>query len=124
LIYRINDLSSNKSFVYATDTEHAPGKLDERLIQLGQSADLLVYDGMYTPDEYETRHKGWGHSTWEQGLAIAAKAKVKQYVVFHHDPSHDDDFLDELKSTVIHAAKTIAPNLMCNLAREGLSIDL
>lgn len=124
LIYRIHDLKTQKACVYATDTEHQPGKIDERLVELGRSADLLVYDGMYTPEEYEARHKGWGHSTWDQGLSIAAKAQVKHYMVFHHDPSHDDGFLDGLKSDLVKAAQTLAPNLQCDLAREGLSVEL
>jgi phosphoribosyl 1,2-cyclic phosphodiesterase len=124
LIYRLQDLASGHSLVYATDTEHTPGKIDERLVQLGKASDLLVYDGMYTPEEYEARHRGWGHSTWEQGLLIAARAQIKQYVVFHHDPSHDDAFLDRLKATVILAAEKSAPGVECDLAREGLTLDL
>jgi phosphoribosyl 1,2-cyclic phosphodiesterase len=124
LIYRLDDLRSGKSIVYATDTEHTTGRIDERITSLAQGADVLIYDGMYTPDEYEKQHRGWGHSTWREGLAIALKAQVKQYVVFHHDPSHDDAFLDALKSEVVQAASQAGPSLTVDLAREGLSIDL
>ena len=53
----------------------------------------MIYDATYTDDEYPT-YRGWGHSTWQEGLKLAKAAGVKQYVVFHHDPSHDDAFMD------------------------------
>jgi phosphoribosyl 1,2-cyclic phosphodiesterase len=39
---------------------------------------------------------GWGHSTWQEGAWHPDAAKVKQLVLFHHDPSHDDDFMDKV----------------------------
>ena len=42
-----------------------------------KGADLLIYDGMYTPEEYETKYKGWGHSTWEKGFEVAKYAGSK-----------------------------------------------
>ncbi len=124
LVYRLEDPVSGRSMVYATDTEHYSHGLDQAITTLAQGADLLIYDGMYTPEEYESKHKGWGHSTWEQGLAIARAAKVKQYMVFHHDPSHDDAFLDSLLATVKGEADKTAPGIQVGLAREGLSLDL
>ncbi len=124
LCYRLENLRTHHSLVYATDTEHVPGRLDERLAELGKDADMLIYDGMYTPDEYEKSHQGWGHSTWEQGLAIAIKAGIRKYVVFHHDPSHDDAFLDDIETTVMGAARASSVPVEAIMAREGLSIDL
>jgi phosphoribosyl 1,2-cyclic phosphodiesterase len=123
LIYRLNDVKTGSSLVYATDTEHYPGRLDTGLVALAKNADLLIYDGMYTPEEYAQTHQGWGHSTWEQGLEIAKVAAVKTYVVFHHDPSHDDSFLDALLQTVSDRAAKDQPNLRVDLAREGLTIQ-
>jgi ribonuclease BN (tRNA processing enzyme) len=80
--------SGGRSLVYATDFEHGLGK-DEALVALARDADLLIYDAMYTPDEYP-RYKGWGHSTWVEGVRIAKAAGVRQLALFHHDPSHDD----------------------------------
>ncbi len=96
--YRIE--YGGKSFVYATDTEHY-SCLDKSLISLCSNADVLVYDCNYTEDEYSGKsgppRTGWGHSTWEQGVKVAKAAKVKKFLLFHHDPAHDDKFIDNLE---------------------------
>ena len=55
---------------------------------------------MYTSDEYSGKvggsKKGWGHSTWSEGVRVAKDAGVKTFVLFHHDPSHDDATLDTI----------------------------
>ena len=96
--YRIE--YGGKSFVYATDTEHY-SSIDKSLFELSLNADVLVYDSNYTEDEYSGKigssKSGWGHSTWNQGVKIAKAAKVKKFILFHHDPSHDDKFMDNLE---------------------------
>ena len=57
--------------------------------------DLLIHDAQYVPEEYENRI-GWGHSTLSHTLQFAALAGVKQLVPFHHDPAHNDRFLDRM----------------------------
>lgn len=78
-----------RSIVYATDHEHGQEDADLRLLNAAKDADLLFYDAQYTPEEYPSR-MGCGHGTWVQATRVAAAAKVKQLVLFHHDPSHDD----------------------------------
>ena len=91
--YRIE--YGGKSICYITDTEHEPGKPDQNVLGLIGGADLFIYDATYTDAEYPD-HKGWGHSTWEEGAKLADLAGVKRFVIFHHDPSHDDARMDEL----------------------------
>lgn len=81
--------------VYATDHEHGDESFDGILRKHARDADILIYDAQYTPEEY-TRRRGWGHSTWEAGVRTARAADVKQLVLFHHDPDHDDRALDDL----------------------------
>ena len=100
--YRIEH--AGKTLVYATDTEHSPST-EDKLITLAAGADILIYDAQYTPEEYPTK-KGWGHSTYEIGAEIARKAGVKQLHLFHHDPTHDDAFID----AIVGKAKTLFPN--------------
>ncbi len=85
--YRIE--ADGAVIVYATDYEHGHPKLDNVLRDYAQGADILICDSQYTPIEYE-KHRGWGHSTWLNGVHVARDAKAKQLFLFHHDPTHDD----------------------------------
>jgi phosphoribosyl 1,2-cyclic phosphodiesterase len=89
--YRIG--FGGKSVCYITDTEHRPGGLDQNILALVEGADIMIYDSTYTDDEYPS-HVDWGHSTWQEGVRLAEAASVKKLVIFHHDPSHDDAFMD------------------------------
>lgn len=97
--WRVDHLG--KSVVYATDLEHHGEDVSAELVELSRGADVLVYDAMYTPEEYEgaggkMSRKGWGHSTFDAGARVAEAAGVKQLCLFHHDPAHDDAFMDAL----------------------------
>ena len=89
--YRIE--YAGKSICYVTDTEHVNDTLDENILDLIAGADIFIYDSTYTDDEYP-RFKGWGHSTWQAGAALADAAQVGTFVIFHHEPTHDDAFMD------------------------------
>lgn len=94
---------NGKSVVYATDVEHGHA-LDEKLAEFAKHADLLIYDAMYTEDEYTGRSgpakTGWGHSTWEAAVIAADKARVKTLVLFHHDPTRDDAGVEKVLKLV------------------------
>jgi phosphoribosyl 1,2-cyclic phosphodiesterase len=124
LVYRIDDLRTGKALVYATDTEHYPERMDAAIAELAKDADLLIYDGMYTPEDYEAKYKGWGHSTWEKGFQLARHAGVKKYVVFHHDPNHGDDFLEKYETEVQEKCRKENPSLDVAFARERMEINL
>lgn len=103
--------------VYATDYEHGSAIHDEGLREVASGADVLISDAQYTPDEYALR-QGWGHTTWEHAAALATAAGVGRLVLFHHDPSHDDDTLDRICA----AARERFPDTV--LATEGLELKL
>ena len=71
------------------------GKLDENILGLIEGADIVLYDSTYTQEEFTTRI-GWGHSTWNEGVKLCRAAGVKRLGIFHHDPDHDDVFMDQL----------------------------
>jgi len=95
--YRIDFDGRSLCLVY--DTEHVPGAPDRNILSLISGADLVIYDSMYTDDEYR-RYVGWGHSTWQEGIRLCQQAGAKRMVVFHHDPDHDDEMLDEIAREV------------------------
>lgn len=100
---------------YITDTEHFDGRIDEKIAALVQGADIMIYDSTYTDEEYP-RFKGFGHSTWQEGVKLADAAQVKTLVIFHHDPNHNDDFMD----AVARQAEAMRPGTI--VAREGLTL--
>jgi len=111
-----------RSVVYTTDTEHdLSGVLDENIIELARGADALIYDSMYTDEEFTTR-VGWGHSTYSEALRIAEAAQVKHLFFFHHDPEHDDTFLDEQLAHYRPQAEALG--IEVDMAREGVSFTL
>ena len=117
--YRVN--YSDRSAAYVTDTEHRLGELDADVLKLIQGVDLFIYDCTYTDAEYSNAANskiGWGHSTWQEGVRLAAAAGVKELVIFHHDPSHDDQFMDE----IARSAKELFAGAM--VAQEGKVCDL
>jgi len=97
------------SLVHATDTEHPATGVDRRLAALAEGADWLVYDAMYTPEEYAAGKKGWGHSTWMAGAGLAASARAKTLVLSHFDPGHTDADIEHiLKEARERFPRTIA----------------
>lgn len=119
--YRID--SEGQSIVFATDTEHYKDRLDTGLLDLAREADLLIYDCQFTPSEYYGLNGcipriGWGHSTMQEGVKFAKAANVKQLILFHHDPSHDDDVIQKIEAE----ARTLFSN--STAAYEGMEIDL
>lgn len=110
--------SGGKSLVYATDNEPGVPENDRNVRELAAGADVLVYDAQYTPLEYVNFKKGWGHSTWREGINVARDAQVKTLVLFHHDPDHDDEFID----SILAEASRHFPGVVA--AAEGMQIDL
>jgi phosphoribosyl 1,2-cyclic phosphodiesterase len=111
----------NQAAVYATDTEHLSSGIDQNLVNLARNADVLILDATYSDEQYfsESAPKvGWGHSTWQEAVKVAKAAKVKTLVIYHHDPLHDDDYLDEVGRKV---REKFAGAVM---AREGMILSL
>ena len=108
-----------KVFTYATDNEHPEEGFDSNMMELAKDADILVYDGQYTPEEYLDGHIGWGHSTFAEGVKIAEEVNVKKLVLFHHDPNHTDEFIDE---NIVAPAQALSSNVIA--AQERLLLTL
>ncbi|MBN4046497.1 sulfatase-like hydrolase/transferase [bacterium AH-315-P15] len=85
-----------KSLCYVTDTEHVPGKPDQNVLGLIEGADMVIYDCSYEDEEFAAK-VGWGHSTWQEGIRLCRAAGVKQLAIFHHDPDHEDDKMEEIE---------------------------
>lgn len=103
---------------YATDTEPGSPVHDRNVREIAWGADVFVYDCQYAPQELAGPKRGWGHSSWPEGVKIAREVGVRQLVLFHHDPDHDDQFIDEL---VAQAQKKFRRTIA---AAEGLILEI
>ena len=137
LAYKVGD--GKKSFVYASDNEpykytlHAVRKehvasqfgeeLDQKFVEFLSGSDFLVCEAQYTMDEYKTKI-GWGHSPIESVVEFATKSHVHQLALFHHDPTHDDDAIDDMVKHAKKLIKSQKANVECFGAAEGKEIIL
>jgi phosphoribosyl 1,2-cyclic phosphodiesterase len=101
--------------VYATDVGHGPDGLDQRVVDLARSADLLIHDAQFSVEQ-KADHWDWGHSSWEDAARVAIAAGVRRLALFHHDVLATDDDLDDIE----HKAQSMFPGTF--VAREGQEI--
>jgi len=87
-------------------------EIDEGVVRAAKNADVLVMDAQYTPEEYEIK-AGWGHSSIVHATGAAQAANVEKLLLFHHDPMHNDAFLDQM----LERAQGLYANT--DMAREG-----
>jgi phosphoribosyl 1,2-cyclic phosphodiesterase len=111
--YRIS--CQGRTVVYASDVSHPADGPDPEVVALARDADLLIHDAQYTPEEKE-QYAGWGHSSWADAVAVAEQANVQRLALFHHDPLHTDDDLEEIE----RQAQAIFPAAF--VAREGMQV--
>jgi phosphoribosyl 1,2-cyclic phosphodiesterase len=126
--YRVEH--AGRAVVYVTDTAplSRPGEglcgggeptgREAQFIELLRGADLVIFDTMFTYEEYLERMT-WGHAYPEYALAVCRAADVKSLYLFHHAPDASDDSLDALAE---RWSDHVGPRV--RLAREGLTIDL
>jgi len=98
------------------------GDPNQRIYDFVRGADVLIHDATYTPEEY-TRHVGWGHSDYLFALKVAAEARVKKLVLFHHDPSHSDVKIDRIVETCRREINTRKYSFECIAAAEEMEIQ-
>jgi phosphoribosyl 1,2-cyclic phosphodiesterase len=108
---------AGRSACLISDTEHVPGVLDPSVLQLIESADLVIYDTNFTEEELE-RFRGYGHSTWQQGIMLCEAAGAKSLALFHHDKGRTDSALALMEKQAKSRMKTAFA------ARDGLTINL
>lgn len=81
-----------RSFVVLTDHEH-DGAPEPGLVDFCAGADAIAYDAMWCADDDYDAHRGWGHSTWQAGLALTRAARARRLICIHHAPDADDAVL-------------------------------
>jgi phosphoribosyl 1,2-cyclic phosphodiesterase len=128
--YRLTPQNGGPSMAYVTDNELGPGgaygtppEWREAFVAFLSGTDLLIHDAMYTPAELET-HRGWGHSTFEEAVAIAAEAGVRRLALFHHEPEHGDEAIDAMLAAARGGARARGCPSEVVAAAEGMVLTL
>lgn len=106
-----------KRVVYATDVEWQNG-CEPAFLHFIEGADLLIHDAQYTTPDYEQLKQGYGHCTVAMAVEAARAARVGELILFHHEPTYDDDQLDAMEAEArLQFSHTRS-------AYEGMEIDL
>src|SRR5690349_11344867 len=128
--YRLTPAAGGASMAYVTDNELGPGghygtpaSWRKDFVMFLHGVELLIHDAMYTPQELE-EHRGWGHSTFEEAVALAGEAGVKRLVLFHHEPEHGDEAIDALLAAARRQARTKGLPAEVLAAQEGMILTI
>ena len=113
-VYRIE--YAGHSLVFATDVEWKE-QCEPAFLAFVDQADVLIHDAQYTTSDYKQARRGFGHSTIEMATGVAREAQVGQLILFHHEPTYDDDKLDAMQAD----AQAQFPRAAS--AYEGMEID-
>ena len=112
LIYRLE--GAGRSVVYTLDCE-LTAPMTSRLTEFARDCDLLVWDANFVTEDLQ---KGWGHSTWEQGIEVGRAAGAKKVLMTHFSHTYTDRFLEEQERLAQQKSGA------CAFAREGMVINL
>ena len=94
-----------------------------KMVEFLRDCDVAILDGQYTDEEYQ-RHVGWGHSPVSSAVLLARDANVKRVLIFHHDPTHDDDRIDQMIEQARDLVAESGHSMVIEGAREGVEIVL
>ena len=118
--YRID--CGSASVAYISDFQQPEdGSLgvSERVIEACQGVDLLIHDAQYNPEEFAAK-SNWGHCTVQYAVEVALAVQAERLVMYHHDPSHDDDWVDAARD---YAAELAGSGCEVIAASEGLTLS-
>jgi len=118
---------NKKTFIFCSDAEFSLEVMHDIVpyIEFFKNADVLVFDTQYTFSE-SFQKIDWGHSSAQMATDIAIKSNVKKLVLFHHDPSYNDEQMDAMTLQALKYKELMAPShfLEIETAYEGLELNI
>ena len=111
-----NGIDGNEARDFA-DAERA------KMVEFLRDCEVAILDAQYTDEEYKG-HIGWGHSSLSSVVELALDANVKRVLLFHHDPSHDDDMIDRMVEQARELVRKSGKAMVIEGAREGAEMLL
>ncbi len=90
-----------------------------KLIEFVSDVDVLIHEAQYTNDEYLAKI-GWGHCCVSNACLLMKFANVKRWIVTHHDPNHDDTFLEQKLGLTRQILERIGHSMEVQHGHDGL----
>jgi phosphoribosyl 1,2-cyclic phosphodiesterase len=91
--------------------------------RLCEGADLVIYDTMFTPDDYR-RLPHYGHSRPSDAIEICREAGARQLALFHHAPERSDAEVDGILADAQSLVTREKIPLEVVAAYEGMDLTL
>jgi phosphoribosyl 1,2-cyclic phosphodiesterase len=107
----------NQTMVFITDNELGVGRLSD-FVQFVAGCDLLIHDAQYLPEDFPEK-QGWGHSSYEEVVALAQQAEVRHLILTHHDPGRSDIEVEKIIMKARQMATAGKAPEYIDAAREG-----
>lgn len=89
-------IQSDYTLVYLLDYEWKEEQ-EEDLIKYCKEADVIIFDCSYLPKDLESK-KGWGHSSYENGIRLAEKSHCKKMIFSHFSFEYTDEDINDVKN--------------------------
>ena len=114
LLYRLE--AGGESIVYGLDCELTE-EIRPSLRDFSRNCGLLIWDACFTEEDL-AKHRGWGHSSWEQGISLGREAGAGTVLMTHYSSKYTDTLLQTQEELAARA------DSLCRFAREGMEIRL
>jgi len=85
------------------------------LTDFARNTGVLIWDANFTSQDLRP---GWGHSTWEQGIALRKASGADMVLMTHYNWEYDDTFLRKQERLAAAADSAV------RFAKEGMEIRL
>jgi phosphoribosyl 1,2-cyclic phosphodiesterase len=95
--------------------------IPEEILELCDGVDVLIHDAQHTGPEYENK-RHWGHCTYNYAVHVARESGARTLALYHHDPAHSDDAVDEIVARASDASAHIGGAEIIGAA-EGLVLS-
>lgn len=115
---------NGKKIVYSTDTELTADDFlqSDANTEFFSNADILIMDAQYTMGE-ALEKSGWGHSSFSLSVDFALKWGIKKLILFHHEPTYNDQKIYSLRQSADWYQKYAEKRLLkISIACEGQDV--
>jgi phosphoribosyl 1,2-cyclic phosphodiesterase len=121
--FRFREGDHTMAFITDNELGAEGGRRISDFADFCRDCDLLIHDAQYIPAEFPEK-QGWGHSTYEEVVALGREARARHLILTHHDPGRSDV---EVERIIILARQLAADGefpAYIDAAREGATYRL